>query len=180
MSNPVTNRWGLNLFWYRWWYNDKISTLLYHQDSLIERLIYTYINYGSTHTKSTFSSKYWISRTFAQIKDYALVYMLKVTRHIEYTSKTFGDKLIRKARVKPNALYHSKIWILRFQGWLILNFYFFQPLKKIKVNKIKTSKSTGSIVNYDSMKHEIVILRQKLILFYFFQTIFSKKINYVF
>jgi len=171
MSNPVTNRWGLNLFWYKWWYNDKISTLLYHQDILIERIVYTYINYGTTHTKNTFTSHYWTPLSFAKIKNFANVYMTKVTRYVERVHQTFNEKNTRKARVKPSALYNSKIWILRFQNWLILNFYFFQPLKKFKIEKNKNIKSSTTLLKYTSKIHLKMLLRQKLILFYFFKNV---------
>jgi hypothetical protein len=58
---------------------------------------------------------------------------------------------------------------MRFQNWLVINFYFFQPLKKFKTSKIKKFRSATAIVNFNSDKNYNLLLRQKLTLFYIFK-----------
>ena len=59
MSNPSINRWGLNLFWYRFWYNDTNNSLVIHQDNLINKLILLYMYYGLLYPQNMFINKYW-------------------------------------------------------------------------------------------------------------------------
>ncbi len=54
MSNPSINRWGLNLFWYRYWFNDKNNALVVHQDNVVNKLLLTYLHYGLLFTKNIF------------------------------------------------------------------------------------------------------------------------------
>jgi hypothetical protein len=49
---------------------------------------------------------------------------------VEYKNK-FNDEInILKIRIKKKNLHFSKLWILKYQGWLIVNLYLLQPLKK--------------------------------------------------
>ena len=78
MSNPSINRWGLNLFWYRFWYNDKINSLIINQDNIINKLILIYTHFGLLHNKNLFFNKYWFFNSsnieFINQNDYNMKY----------------------------------------------------------------------------------------------------------
>jgi hypothetical protein len=59
MSNPSINRWGLNLFWYKYWFTDKNNALVIHQDNIINKLMLIYLHFGLFFTKNIFFNKYW-------------------------------------------------------------------------------------------------------------------------
>lgn len=179
MSNPLINRWGLNLFWYRFWYTDKNNSLVVNQDNLINKLILIYTHFGLLHSKNIFLNKYWflsykkknILTTFNNN-----IYNLKYFRLIEYKNKILNEFKLYKIRNKIKNLYFSKIWILRYQKWLIINFYSFQPISarmKKKINKTRNLESYTVI----KQKNFTLLLRYKFFLNYFLNA-YLKNINY--
>jgi len=161
MSNPSINRWGLNLFWYRFWYNDKTPSLIIHQDNIINKLIILYIHYGLLLPKNFFINTYWY-------KNYSIKYTslfnttnLKYFRIIEYKNKINDDYKAYKIRTKKKNLYFSKIWILRYQNWLIINFYCFQPLSSKINKKINNTKDLNFYLNKNLKSQSYLIIRYK-------------------
>ncbi len=183
MSNPSINRWGLNLFWYRFWYNDKINSLNINQDNLINRLILIYTHFGLLHNKNIFFNKYW----FFNINKNTLInqnfYNMKYFRLIEYKNKVLNEYKSYKLRNKIKNLYYSKIWILRYQNWIVINFYCFQPLTTKHLKKNIKRKNLNFYLNNDvnnTFKSFTLLARYKFFLFYFFNTILKNKNYYKF
>lgn len=164
MSSPSINRWGLNLFWYRYWYNDKNSSLINHQDSLINKLIVLYINYGVLHYKNFFINKYWYPNLYFKYKNYESNHLLKYFRIVEYKNRATGENKSYKLRIKSKNLYSSKLWILRYQGWLLINFYFFQPAKSRAKRKRKTTRSLDTYL-FDEINKLSIFNRHRLIFY---------------
>ncbi len=153
MSNPSINRWGLNLFWYNFWFNDKISSLLLQQDLIINKFIYNYIQFGLLHIKNIFLNKYWYNM-------YKINYLmlnnddnLKYFRIIQYKNKILNQDKSYKIRNQIKNTYFSKIWILRFQNWIIINIYSFQPLTSKNKTLFKRSKETNFFLNSNKIKN---------------------------
>lgn len=165
MSNPGINRWGLNLFWYRLWYNDKITPLIIHQDHLINKFILIYLHYGLLHPKNFFINKYWYPETNQLYKNYYLSTNAKYFRTLAYKNRATGEKYPYQDRIKSKNLYFSKIWILRYQNWLIINFYCFQPLKTKITNRKIWQKSLDTFLE-NNQPNKALLFRYKLILFY--------------
>ena len=175
MSNPSINRWGLNLFWYRFWYNDKTNALSLNQDNLINRLILIYTHFGLLHSKNIFFNKYWFINSEIPNMSYQNEYNLKYFRLVEYKNKVLNEYKSYKIRNKIKNLYYSKIWILRYQKWLIINFYCFRPLTDKNYKKLSRKKSLDFYL--DETKNYSLILRYKFFLFYFLN-LFLKNKNY--
>lgn len=184
MSNPGINRWGLNLFWYRYWFMDKNFATTIHQDNLIDKLLLIYVHYGLLYPKNFFISNYWYSNY--NLNYYNLLDSLnfKYFRFIEYKNKIINEKKIYKLRNKLKNLYFSKIWILKYQKWLIINFYSFQPL----VSKLQKKSIYKKNINFyfndikiknNFNKNEFFVIRYKMLLSYYFNKFFDKK-NYYF
>jgi hypothetical protein len=175
MSNPSINRWGLNLFWYRFWFNDKTNALTINQDNLINKLILIYTHFGLLHFKNVFFNKYW----FSTLSNFNFTsqnqYNLKYFRLIEYKNKVLNEYKLYKIRNKIKNLYYSKIWILRYQKWLIVNFYCFQPFTNKNLSKISRKRSLNFYLN--KTKNYYIINRYKFFLFYFLN-LFLKNKNY--
>ncbi len=178
MSNPSINRWGLNLFWYRFWYNDKINALTINQDNLINRLILLYTHFGLLHPKNLFFNKYWFFSSDIPSLSSQNEYNLKYFRLIEYKNKVLNEYKSYKIRNKIKNLYYSKIWILRYQKWIIVNFYCFQPLTSKTLKKKLRKKSLDFYLN--ESKNNPLLTRYRFFLFYFFNLSLKNKNYYKF
>ena len=137
MSNPCINRWGLNLFWYRYWYTDKIAPLNVQQDDIFSNLVYSYLFFGLLYPQNIFLNKYWYGIKFNSPLFNQKLYNEKYYRYVEIKNLFSQEKANFRLRSETKQIYVSKIWILRYQNWLIINFYNFQSLKKFKVQRMK-------------------------------------------
>lgn len=163
MSNPSINRWGLNLFWYRYWYADRTSQLYIQQDYIFNKLIYIYLFYGILFPHNIFIKKYWYN--FSGEENWQQSnYNEKYYRKAELKGTFLNELTVHRLRNKIKHLYFSKIWIFRFQNWLILNFYSFQPLKK-NINKLSNSFKSVNDYNYKNKACVVNFKRIKLLLY---------------
>jgi len=133
LSNPSINRWGLNLFWYNYWFADKNKSFEIHQDNLINKLMYIYLNYGIFKKNSKYSFRFWTFSNLKSINSYLIEdreRVLQYLRFSQYKNKLTQETKIISFRIKRKDLHFTKFWILRFNKWLIINIYALQPLKK--------------------------------------------------
>lgn len=179
MSSPSINRWGLNLFWYRFWYNDKINSLLNHQDHLINKFILIYIHYGLLCPKNFFINTYWYTHTTSFFKVYREEIYTKYFRIAQFKNRTTREQKSYKIRTKYKNLYFSKIWILRYQNWIVVNFYCFQPLKKKNVKTRMTRRDVSTNLSRRA-DFRSTFLRYRLISSFFCNYFFTKNFYYKF
>jgi hypothetical protein len=181
MSNPTINRWGLNLFWYSFWYNDKINFLNNQQDFLINKLIFLYLHYGILSIKSPFINSYWYKDLRINYSFLHYNFNLKYFRIVEYKNKIINEYKSYKIRNKIKNLYYSKIWIFRYQNWLLINFYCFQPLIKNKKFKFKFLKKKNlSFYLNKTIKNKNKIYRYKLFISSFFNKLLNQSLYFKF
>jgi len=131
MSNPAVNRWGINTFWYKFWYSDTNYSSNLTQDTIITKLIHIYLFYGLNNSRNIFLNAYWF---------YTSVKALDLNRYYRVVPEkktAFGVNPEYRLRYSVQDVYPMKIWILRYGGWFIFNFYWFQP------PKVKKFRSTG-------------------------------------
>lgn len=175
MSNPNISRWGFNLFWYKFWYYDKNYYLALQHDILINKLIYTFLNFGILFPTNIFVNKYWFRS--CEYVNYFNSYNTKYYRIMGFKNLISKEMNYYKERIKIENVYQSKIWILKFHHWIVINFYSFSPLKK----KRPKDKSVSHAPHLDSFLMRAPYnfenyKRLKLIFFYFFKKI--KNSNY--
>lgn len=180
MSNPSINRWGLNLFWYRFWYNDKINTLLYHQDSLINELLPLYFYYGVLTSRNIFIKKYWYKNFLRFDKRFYENNETKYFRFVEYKNRITNEYRTYKLRIKFKNLYASKIWIMRYQNWLIIVLSYYQPVIKNKNKNALAKKPIDSFVYRNKANRKNIFLRHKFLLFFYLNSIIFRKTYYRF
>lgn len=178
MSHPSINRWGNNLFWYNLWFTDKNKNLLIHQDSLFLELIYLYISYGLSFKKNFFINNYWINFKKFNINLLLLKkeYNFKYFQLMEYKSRLTGLNSHYKIRKNLKHFYPSKLWILRFNNWIVLTLYSYQPSIKKYLKKKSLNKTTNFYLkNEKKLKTKLIlILRYKL----FFDLYMNLNINF--
>lgn len=179
MSNPSINRWGLNLFWYCYWFTDKNYYLNLQQDTLILKLIYIFLNYGTLFPKNIFKNKYWFFNKF-NFDNYFNSHNTKYYRIVNFKNATMGIDSCYHDRIGLKNIYYGKIWILKFQNWLIVNYYCFQPIKKKKLtaNLFKKSPKGASLYLAKSTSDAKALSRTKLFLFFSIFNKFNNTKNY--
>lgn len=178
MSNPSINRWGLNLFWYKHWYNDTNYSLFLQHDTAFMKLLHTFLNFGIQFPTNIFVNKYW----FKKIKkeNYFNTHNTKYYRVIKFKNLITKELSYHNERIRITNIYQSKIWILKFQHWIILNFYCFNPVKKRQKKKIFKSNIEVDGYSFSQSRHFETYKRIKFIFVYMFKNFFRKPVYYKF
>jgi len=158
MSNPSINRWGINTFWYNFWYSDNRYSENLKQDSLFLRLLNIYLYYGINNSTNIFANFYWYSSNFKKLM------FSNYTRLLTFKNPLLGTKSSYELRQKTESIYPMKVWLLRYNNWIIVNLYWFQPFKKKHKNTRKNSKSSVDIFNITEESTSSTINRIKTIL----------------
>ena len=132
MSNPCLNRWGSSTFWSVFWYSDNYYAKNLQQDRIFEKLLNIYLFYG-LQTKSTFFlSNYWFYskplNSNLSLKS-PMENPNNYFRWFEYHDSGLGKKFKDCLREKTTDVYMMKLWILKFVNWIVINVYWFKPIK---------------------------------------------------
>ena len=128
MSNPIPNRLGLNLFWHHFWYSDTRYAAYVQQDALVQLLIETYLTYGSNIKTTLFWSPYWLKTTVYSKTTYFIKYYrwASIVNKVFYTSTNYRFRLLGEQLIK------ARFSLLRFNSWIVINLFWFQPNKAHK------------------------------------------------
>lgn len=168
MSNPCINRWGLNTFWHNFWYTDFNYSYNYRQDQIFSQLVNIYIFYGVNLTYNIFANLYWYAKQYKHlsIKTYQ--------RWIVRKPNQFGEIMQYSLRQEADCVFPMKIWILKYSHWVIINQYWFHPLKKKRSFKIHGNPNHLDSLNVATVSTLSNIRRLKTL----FSTHFLKKLLY--
>jgi len=93
------------------------------QDRNFSQLLTIYLHYGLSVPINAYYSPYWYNSNLVNLK--TPIYF----RWITTKNKTLGFNTVYRLRTKTTDLYPMKLWILKYNNWLILNLYWFQPNK---------------------------------------------------
>ena len=129
MSSPLINRWGLNTYWYNMWFNDISPSDTLNQDKIFSELITSYLFYGINLPYNIFANTYWY-----QSQHYTLSTQ-SYYRWITRRGSQFGELIRYSLRKEVDCLFPMKLWILKYDTWIIINQYWFYPLKKKSIGK---------------------------------------------
>lgn len=173
ISNPSINRWGLNLFWYRYWYSDTKNQTNIQQDYIFNNLVRTYILYGVFHPQHLFLNRRWHFLEPEFFNDYRKDYMGKYYRDMEMKGALENETSIHRLREKRRNLHLSKLWIFRYQNWIVMNLYSFQPVKPFFLNKLEISKNVNDFT-YQILKPNTGFRRLK---FFFYNFLLKLKLK---
>ena len=168
MSNPLINRWGTNLFWYNMWYTDKNQASSIHQDLLIAELISTYTNFGLFQKKHIFVSNYWFKKNTVELNKINIENDLKYFQLMEHKNKITDEITKFKLRKRIKRVYNSKLWILRYQSWIVFNLYSFQPITKKRKIIIKLKEKNFGLEEKNKIEtYKSLLIRYKLFILLF-------------
>lgn len=133
MSNPSINRWGINTFWYSFWYSDNRYSENLKQDSLFIKLLNLYLYHGVNISSNIFANLYWYSKQFT------LLQFPSYSRQLTFKNPLLQTQSSYSLRHQTDSIYPMKLWLLKYNNWLLINLYWFQPFKK-KHKKHQNSK----------------------------------------
>lgn len=129
MTHPVVTRLGVNQFWYRHWYSDTTHTANLHQDQLLIKLVYLYLNYGLTIKSNFFVHEYWYKPSYVTLRTLNVTDYSKCFRRFFYTNDTLGIEHSYLIRNRTPEYFPLKLWLFRFGGWFIVSIKWFKPIK---------------------------------------------------
>lgn len=146
MSNPCINRWGLNTFWYRFWFSDTSYSNNLQQDQIFVKLLNIYFNYGIELPKSIFFSNYWFHKTLkpSQFPEYY--------RFSTFRNQTLGLHSSYRLRSGVTDVYPMRLWLFKYNNWVVINFYWFQPFKKRLSRKLGKSVKPRELFRLESRR----------------------------
>jgi len=150
MSNPCINRWGLNSFWHHYWYSDSRYYLNVQHDNLVLELLTTYLNYGTDVSSPMFLNSFWY-KTSTKSKPQSLDQYYRWATVYNDTLRTTSTYRLRK---ESEETFRTRINILKFSSWFIVNVYWFQPDKdKLKRSRrAKMRRKTSVIARLSTSK----------------------------
>lgn len=179
MSNPNINRWGQNQFWQKLWYTDKNYSANLHCDKIFIELLKTYFLYGILFPKNIFYNHFWYLNKHFNPKIYNFYHNTKYYRIVTYKNLSMNVDSTYNIRTLLKNVYFTKIYIFRYQSWLILNLYCYQP-RINKRSKKKLSRRRFNFFYFSHSKQLSFLYRTKLALFYLFFNDVSRKNYYIF
>lgn len=168
MSSPTINRWGLNTFWYHFWYTDKYYTKYIQQDALFIKLLNLYLYFGLYTPRSFFYKPYWFYKKNTPNNVSKYFRYITVKNRILHTVSTY------RLRSTLSDIYPMRLWFLRYSGWIIINVYWFQPFKPVRKITRKAWSKTNDYFITSTTNRDVSIVRLKtLLLTSFFKKLIS-------
>lgn len=134
MSNPCINRWGLNSFWHHYWFSDSRYGMNLQQDRLILSLLQTFVKYGSSAHREVFWNSFWYKTHDPAIN----IQHNQFYRWLTVNNKDDSAASTYRLRIESEEIFPARISFLKFNSWLIINFYWFQPDKGKKRRSLRS------------------------------------------
>ena len=174
MSNPSINRWGINTFWYSFWYSDTRYSENLKQDSLFIKLLNIYLYFGVNVSSNIFSNLYWYS------KQSALLQFPLYSRQFVVKNPLLQTQSSYSLRQKTESIYPMKLLLLKYNNWVVINLYWFQPLKKKNIHLKSKSTNTRDLFMVPESQTMISIRKLKTLFSVNFFTKLNTKLYYKF
>lgn len=150
MSNPCINRWGLNSFWHNFWHSDSRYALMLQQDKAFTTLVQLYFKYGTVFASTFGHSTFWY-KTGAKPSPLDLNYYY---RWVTIKGTDQYESYTARLRLTSAESFQTRVSILRYDSWFIINLYWFQP-DKLKNKRDKRSLLTPTVIPYAAIPRPI-------------------------
>ena len=130
-TNPVITHSGYSTYWLSSSYYSNNNIFLLRQNWLILKLLPFFFIWGTDYLLSLYINKYWNRSPHLLNKNYLFKNYRYYKVSILYAS-SLKKKLIRSSL---HFYLYSRIWILRYQGWILICWFLFKNLEnKISLN----------------------------------------------
>ena len=183
MGNPVITRLGVQQFWHKHWYSDSNVSSNLQQDRLFENLLNLYLRYGLTLPSNLFVHEYWygnntrlqtLRQSYNQSK-HNIFY-----RRYHYLNNVVGIEHSFLLRNSTPEYFPLKLWLFKYNNWVILNVTWFKPMKgKSQINSFSSSASAANVLHKPTSVF-VKTKRLKLLLLFFARKLQSANKAYVF
>jgi len=166
-NNLEMAHWGSNLFWYKMWYNDRSPYLCMKSAHLLEKLVKSFLLYGALLSKHVYYSNRWYQQEHVRKSPDAHVFNKRWFRSTNFFNRFFQISEFYNSRIKLKNLYTSRVWILVYQGWIVINFYCFIP-NNIRANLSLTRARSSDITqtqqlrNASALKSRLTLIKANL------------------
>jgi hypothetical protein len=180
---PYFPRLGLQQFWHHHWYSDTNMSSNLQQDELFENLLNLYLTYGLNIRENLFIHEYWYSnnKRIKSIKlNYPKVMHSTFYRRYYYLNNIVGIEHNFLLRNSTPEYFPLKLWLFKFNNWVILNVTWFKPMKGKNRNNYSFGSASAANVLHKPSSNFFTSKRLKLLLSFFYLTISKKKKTYSF
>jgi hypothetical protein len=157
MSNPCINRWGMNTFWYNFWYADHRYAYTLNQDAAFIKLIHTYLLYGINVSDNIFANSYW------HLKNAKPLNFASYWRTWKNKDSLYGGLTVHTMRYETDCIFPMRMWILRYNKWIIINLAWFKPFKKKPQLNRWADRYERDLFNTPSSKQTSGVRRLKML-----------------
>ena len=151
MGNPVITRLGVQQFWHTHWYSDSNISSNLQQDRLFENLLNLYLKYGLTLPSNLFVHEYWygnVERLKTLRQSYNQSKHNTFYRRYYYLNNVVGIEHNFLLRNATPEYFPLKLWLFKYNNWVILNVTWFKPMKgKIRNNGSASSASAANVLH---------------------------------
>ena len=171
MSNPCINRWGINSIWNHYWYSDNRYALNLKFDKILIDLVTTYLTFGMNVKSSLFYNPYWFKTSLHPAKSNTTLFYRWVSMYSDALRATSTYRL----RIESEEIFTTQFNILKFDSWLVLNFYWFQPDKNRKRRilsartRLSSKAHSTSTSTYSSLSKFTALMKHSHQTQYFFE-----------
>jgi len=179
MGYPVITRLGLNQFWYRHWYSDVKFKENLNQDKIFTTLIKFYLNYGLMFSNNIFFNEYFFNNKLKNIRLSNLVSNRKFFRKYYFTNSLLGIEHSYFLRYKTGEYFPFRMWVIKYNKWIIINFNCFKPVKTKKKSNTLIKKEFSSVNPnlFDEFKKDKFI-RYKILFLHLKSSFFHQNYNF--
>lgn len=124
MSNPVINRLGKNQFWYSHFNSTNDYTNLSKLNYSIPSLVKNYLEYSSSLDQNMMFNAYWYNKNIKSTSSSTYF------KRVYFSNSILGIEHSYQIRLTISEYFPIKVWILRYNSWLIVFSAWFKPRKK--------------------------------------------------
>jgi len=129
MSNPTITRLGKTQFWYKYYYSDFSYSNIYKKLYTFENLLNSYLMYGIHSKVNIFYHNFWYKNIFKNKKPLNTLNSALYFRKYYYAHKTLTIEHSYSIRLKTTEFFTLKLYILKYNNWIITSIQWFKPLK---------------------------------------------------
>lgn len=104
-----------------------------HQDDILKKILKFFLNYGLSFQKNIFHNFFW----YKNIK----TTNIKFFRKYYYSNDLLNIEHSFSLRLGSGEYFPLKLWILKYNNWLVLSYLWFKPVKYKNFNKTLLSKN---------------------------------------
>lgn len=178
MSNPCINRWGLNSYWHHYWYSDSRYAINAHQDALYLRLLQLYMGYGLNTPLNTSSNWFWYKKSGALVSNES--YLKRHYRWVTLYNPTLQSVKTYRLRRENEEAFQAKATVLKFNSWIVLNFYWFQPNKAGSRGSLRRASRTHVHVPTPSSPSQLPLQKLRTLTAAIYPSTLSTTLSYDF